>query len=246
MNSTRAGIHRRDFGANVEEQRTIGVLVIMLGVVALLPCCFGAYLLKQSITHRGRRRVLMPVELDGAEVPESGSSNGPARYEHKASDGKGGDRIGTSSGDSDAGNSQQSGKSGPSRLDEMRREAGSGTNTPFSKEQGSSTKGSKAGKDAVSLPPKVLEVFFFSTIQSFCAYGFPTQSPPLTHGRLLQAMLSFAADLGIAPADVTQYMWICEEALAPAVLGEWQPHVDERGAHCSDNLCHADARRLMT
>merc|ERR1712070_1251156 len=42
-------------------------------------------------------------------------------------------------------------------------------------------------------------------------------------------MLSFAADLGIAPADVTQYMWICEEALAPAVLGEWQPHVDERG-----------------
>lgn len=43
-------------------------------------------------------------------------------------------------------------------------------------------------------------------------------------------MLNFAADLGIAAADVTQYMWICEEALAPAVLGDWQPHVDEQGA----------------
>lgn len=140
---------RRDFGVSVEEQRTIGVLVIMLGVVALLPCCFGVYLLKQSITHRGRRRVLMPVELDGTEIPESVSSKGLARYEQKGGSGH--------AGHADAEN-QRSGKSGPSRLDEMRREAGAGRNTPFSKQNGSS-KGSQGRADAVILPPKVLTCF---------------------------------------------------------------------------------------
>ena len=51
----------RDFGVEVGDQRTIGALVIGLGVMALLPCCFGLYLLKQSMRQRGRRRVLLPV-----------------------------------------------------------------------------------------------------------------------------------------------------------------------------------------
>jgi len=45
-----------------------------------------------------------------------------------------------------------------------------------------------------------------------------------------KTMLNFAHDLGIADRDVTDFMWLVEEALSPGVLGEWEAHVDSKGA----------------
>lgn len=42
-------------------------------------------------------------------------------------------------------------------------------------------------------------------------------------------MLAFASDLGIEPSDVTEYMWLCEEALSADVLKNWEPHSDSKG-----------------
>lgn len=42
-------------------------------------------------------------------------------------------------------------------------------------------------------------------------------------------MLTFASDLGIDPADVTEYMWLCEEALSKDVLKNWEAHSDSKG-----------------
>ena len=42
-------------------------------------------------------------------------------------------------------------------------------------------------------------------------------------------MLTFASDLGIEPADVTEYMWLCEEALSKDVLKNWEAHSDSKG-----------------
>lgn len=41
-----------------------------------------------------------------------------------------------------------------------------------------------------------------------------------------QAMLTFASDLGIEPADVAEYMWLCEEALSKDVMKNWEAHSD--------------------
>jgi len=45
----------------------------------------------------------------------------------------------------------------------------------------------------------------------------------------VQATLTFASDLGIEPADVTEYMWLCEEALSKDVLKNWEAHADSKG-----------------
>lgn len=42
-------------------------------------------------------------------------------------------------------------------------------------------------------------------------------------------MLTFASDLGIEPADVAEYMWLCEEALSKDVLKNWEAHSDAKG-----------------
>ena len=39
-------------------------------------------------------------------------------------------------------------------------------------------------------------------------------------------MLTFASDLGIEPADVAEYMWLCEEALSKDVMKNWEAHSD--------------------
>ena len=33
----------------------------------------------------------------------------------------------------------------------------------------------------------------------------------------------------IEPADVAEYMWLCEEALSKGVLKQWEVHVDSKG-----------------
>eukprot|EP01050_Picozoa_sp_SAG11_P002356 SAG11_NODE_117_length_15962_cov_71.527925_9_plen_348_part_00 len=194
-----------DIGVDVSDERTVGSLVVTLGAIALLPCCFIMYLLKQSMSARGKQRVLMPLdaapdlnlageeEADPEESPDQRRDGGSA---YRASVGSS-SRVGGSGGSRSFGGPSEGGKG---RLAEMRRDGGANSEATGKRKGG-------------GLPPK--------------------------------AMLSFAADLGIASADVTTYMWLCEEALAPSVLGVWTPHVDDQGAVFFFNDDDGQCRRLF-